>query len=135
MTGVTETGGTHLAWVPIARSTDLAEGSVVSCELVSAEEELDLAVWRGHDGIVCVTDARCPHQWSHLAAEGVVDGDEIVCAAHFWRFDRGGHGTKVNVKGRRDAKSDVAVHPSREVEGHIEILVPAHFRRAPGPVG
>ncbi len=37
-------------------------------------------------------EARCPHEWSHLGAEGVVDGPEIVCAAHFWRFDHRRHG-------------------------------------------
>jgi nitrite reductase/ring-hydroxylating ferredoxin subunit len=24
-------------------------------------------------------EARCPHQWSHLGGEGVVEGDELVC--------------------------------------------------------
>ena len=63
------------------------------------------------EGFLC---ARCPHQWSHLAAEGVVDGDELVCAAHFWRFDVDGRGTKLNVGGRRDDKSDLEVFECRE---------------------
>lgn len=74
----------------------------------------DLVVWRGHDGVVCVMEARCPHQWSHLAAEGAVDGDELVCCSHWWRFRRDGSGWKVNVNGRRDRKGDIVVLPVDE---------------------
>jgi len=81
--------------------------------------ETDLVVWRTLDGEPCVMEARCPHQWSHLGAEGVVDGDEIVCTAHFWRFDVKGVGSKVNVKGRRDPQADTAVFPCRESDGAL----------------
>jgi phenylpropionate dioxygenase-like ring-hydroxylating dioxygenase large terminal subunit len=101
-------------WVVVARSDDLAPGATL------ADDEHDVVAWRGTDGIVCVVDSRCPHQWSHLAAEGAVDGDELVCTAHFWRFDRNGRGTKLNVNGRRDAKSDVTVYECREAYGVIE---------------
>lgn len=85
----------------------------------------ELVVWCGADGRVCVMDARCPHQWSHLGAEGVVDGDELVCASHFWRFDRSGRGSKVNLAGRRDPKADVEVFESRHHAGMIEVRLPA----------
>ena len=75
------------------------------------------------DGEPCVMEARCPHEWSHLGAEGVVDGDEIVCTAHFWRFDGDGCGTKLNVKGRRDPKADIAVFECRENAGRIEAWI------------
>lgn len=79
----------------------------------------DLVVWRDRDGRPCVMEARCPHQWSHLAAEGFVDGDEIVCSAHFWRFDQAGRGTKLGMTGRRDPKADIAVFPCVESDGGI----------------
>jgi nitrite reductase/ring-hydroxylating ferredoxin subunit len=106
--------------------TDLAEGAAVPPGTIRAVEvgDLDLVVWRGASGRLCVMDARCPHQWSHLAAEGVVDGDEILCTAHFWRFDVDGHGTKLNVKGRRDEKADIEVFPCREVDGRLEARLP-----------
>jgi phenylpropionate dioxygenase-like ring-hydroxylating dioxygenase large terminal subunit len=81
---------------------------------------LELVLWRDVDGRPCVMDARCPHQWSHLAAEGVVDGWELVCTAHFWRFDTRGVGSKVNVRGRRDAKADARTYPCREVDGRVQ---------------
>jgi phenylpropionate dioxygenase-like ring-hydroxylating dioxygenase large terminal subunit len=83
--------------------------------------DLDLVLWRTFDGELCVMEARCPHQWSHLAAEGVVDGPEIVCGAHFWRFTTEGVGTKLAMNGRRDPKADIRVFPSREREGRIEV--------------
>jgi phenylpropionate dioxygenase-like ring-hydroxylating dioxygenase large terminal subunit len=113
------------AWVPVVATDDLAPGVALAVDLVGDDgEERELVVWRGHDGVVCVMDARCPHQWSHLGVEGVVDGDELVCAAHFWRFDRAGVGSKVNIKGRRDPKADVAVFGCRERGGLIEVELP-----------
>ena len=80
-------------WVAVADAS-LEPGQVV------ADDEHDVVVWRTADGRPCVMDSRCPHQWSHLAAEGVVDGDELVCAAHFWRFGTDGTGTKLSMAGR-----------------------------------
>lgn len=100
-------------WVCVAASEGVGPGRVV------ADDAHDVVVWRTASGRVCVSDARCPHQWSHLAAEGVVDGEELVCTSHFWRFDTEGRGTKVNVGGRRDPKADIEVFPVREDAGRI----------------
>ena len=72
-------------------------------------------------GRLCAMEARCPHQWSDLGSEGVVEGDEIVCGAHCWRFDTSGRGTKFSVKGRRDEKADIEVFDVRDHEGRIEV--------------
>lgn len=104
-----------------ARAVDLVAGSDVDPGSVVAVSvgDLDLVVWRTEHGVPCVMDARCPHQWSHLEAEGAVVGDEIVCLAHFWRFDTDGEGVKVAMNGRRDVKSPIRVHPCREIDGRI----------------
>ncbi len=102
-----------MTWVELTPATDVAVGEAIPVDV----GELELVAWRGHDGIVCVMEARCPHLWSHLGVTGVVDGTEIVCAAHFWRFDRRGCGSKLAESGRRDLKSDVRVYPAREVDG------------------
>jgi phenylpropionate dioxygenase-like ring-hydroxylating dioxygenase large terminal subunit len=120
-----EPGASATGWTVVAAGDRVDVGAALAADLVGPDgEERELVVWRGHDGVVCVMDARCPHQWSHLGAEGVVDGDELVCAAHFWRFDRTGAGSKVNIKGRRDAKADVAVFEARERDGLIEVRLP-----------
>ena len=79
----------------------------------------DLVIWRTALGEVCVMEARCPHQWSHLAQEGSGEGEELVCLAHFWRFKTNGEGWKANMGGRRDRKGDIDIRPCREVDGRI----------------
>ena len=106
-------------WVEVA--AEVAPGRIVD----ATHGDLDLVVWRTFEGEPCVMEARCPHEWSHLAAEGVVDGPEIVCAAHFWRFTTDGTGSKVGMTGRRDPKADIAVFPCREVDGRIEAQLPS----------
>jgi nitrite reductase/ring-hydroxylating ferredoxin subunit len=107
-------------WTPLLASEAVGPGQIVAVDV----GDLELVAWRSSGGELTVCDARCPHQWSHLEGEVVVDGDELVCAAHFWRFDHGGHGSKLNERGRRDDKSDVAVFPSRERDGMIVVELP-----------
>lgn len=108
------------AWVDVLAAADVAPEAVVAVEV----GEVEVAVWRTAAGVLSACDARCPHQWSHLAAAGVVDGDELVCLSHFWRFDTEGHGSKVSVLGRRDAKGDVTTFGVRELDGRIEVNLP-----------
>jgi phenylpropionate dioxygenase-like ring-hydroxylating dioxygenase large terminal subunit len=109
-----------MSWVRIAASAEIEPGVVKGVD----HGDVEVVVWRASSGEICVMDARCPHQWSYLGVEGMIDGDELVCAAHHWRFDRSGRGTKRNVLGRVDEKSDISVHPSREVDGFIEADLP-----------
>ena len=109
-------------WVPLHPSAAVAPGAIVAADV----GDLELVVWRAFDGHAVVMDARCPHQWSHLEAEGLVDGDELVCTAHFWRFDGQGCGTKLSILGRRDAKADIEVYPTRERDGMIEAMLVAN---------
>ena len=105
--------GADPGWMRVSdadAARNLAPGSVVDAAL----DERELVIWRTTDGRPCVMEARCPHQWSHLAGEGAVDGDELVCLAHFWRFTTEGEGWKVNVGGRRDRKGDIETLPCRE---------------------
>lgn len=101
-------------------SDEVAPGTAISVGV----GESDIVVWRTAGGVLTACDSRCPHQWSHLAAAGAVDGEELVCLSHFWRFDTAGHGSKAAMNGRRDPKSDVATFAVRELDGCIEVLVP-----------
>ena len=109
-----------MPWVALCPSASVAPGEARPID----RGDDALVVWRTAEGVPCVMDARCPHQWSHLAYEGVVDGDELVCTAHFWRFDRAGRGTKLAFTGRRDEKSDVRVYGVREDGGQVWADVP-----------
>ncbi|MBC8195485.1 MAG: Rieske (2Fe-2S) protein [Acidimicrobiia bacterium] len=111
--------GPGVGWVRVCGS-DLQPGEITG---VSVEGD-DLVAWRSLGGVPHVMEARCPHQWSHLAGEGAVDGEELVCLTHFWRFTGDGDGWKENVSGRRDRKGDIGVRACRELEGGIWIRSP-----------
>lgn len=119
-----------MSWAPVLAASELGPGEVRAVLV----DGLEVVVWRAIDGRVVACDARCPHQWSHLEAEGVVDGDELVCTAHFWRFDGDGRGTKLSVKGRRDDKADIRTFAVREVDGAIEVEVGSTDPAGPDPI-
>jgi phenylpropionate dioxygenase-like ring-hydroxylating dioxygenase large terminal subunit len=107
----------------LGASASVAPGGIQSV----AVGEVDLVIWRTESGKACVMDARCPHQWSHLAADGVVAGEELVCQTHFWRFDTDGTGVKVAMNGRRDVKAPTTVYPSHEIDGRIVAELPTDW--------
>ena len=108
-----------MPWIDVTESERLASGQIVTVD----REDGDIVVWRTTAGKVVACDARCPHQWSHLGTAGAVDGEEIVCLSHFWRFDQEGTGSKLSAAGRRDEKSSIRTFAVRENEGRLEIAV------------
>lgn len=103
----------------------MAAEELLSGQIVTVErEEGDVVVWRTAAGRVAACDSRCPHQWAHLGTAGAVDGEEIVCLSHFWRFDQEGTGSKLSAAGRRDEKSPIVTFEIREVAGRLEIALP-----------
>ena len=114
-----------MAWVTVLASDDIGPGQVRAVEA----DGRSLVLWCTAGGQAVVMDGRCPHTWSPLAFEGVVEGDELVCTAHCWRFAPDGTGTKVNVLGRRDRKGDIETMACRRRGGRLEVDVPG---AAPG---
>ena len=98
-------------------ANELRSGQVVTVE----RERGDIVVWRTATGVAVACDARCPHQWAHLGSAGAVDGEELVCLSHFWRFSPEGFGSKLAADGRRDEKSPVELVLVREVGGILQI--------------
>jgi phenylpropionate dioxygenase-like ring-hydroxylating dioxygenase large terminal subunit len=72
------------AWHPVAESTDLGDVPV-RVELLTEAYVL----WRAADGSAVASPDRCTHREAPLSA-GWVDGGEIVCRYHGWRFGSGG---------------------------------------------
>lgn len=108
-------------WITVGRSEEIPSGRVRAADV----DGMRVVVWRGVSGHLCAMEARCPHQWSDLGTEGVVEGDELVCSAHCWRFGADGRGWKVNVNGRRDEKGGIGLYGCRERDGLVEIAGPA----------
>jgi len=79
------------SWYVLMRSKDLGRRPVAS----SGRGE-DLVVWRGRTGRPVAIDRYCPHHGADLALGGV-QGGELRCVFHGWRFNE--QGTCVAVPG------------------------------------
>jgi nitrite reductase/ring-hydroxylating ferredoxin subunit len=108
-----------MGWVKTVVSSALGMGQVCSASL----DRHELVLWRSANGELCAMEARCPHQWSDLRVEGFVEGEELVCQTHHWRFGLDGRGWKENTRGRRDEKAPIRVFGCREVGGTIDVAI------------
>ncbi len=71
-------------WHPVAFSTELG-AQPLHADLLGEP----LVLWRGRNGLPRVMADLCVHRGTALSL-GSVNGDEIVCAYHGWRYDAGG---------------------------------------------
>jgi phenylpropionate dioxygenase-like ring-hydroxylating dioxygenase large terminal subunit len=104
------------AWHALVPSTAVPVGGIVP---VSFGDD-DLVVWRDMTGVAHVSEARCPHNWSHLAGVGEVQGCELVCTTHFWRFAVDGIGIRRLTDGTEEPMRNLATYPVREHNGWVE---------------
>jgi len=88
-------------WYVVAGAADLGE-TPVRVEVLGRAHVL----WRDRDGHARAAPDRCPHREAPLSC-GSVDGGELVCAYHGWRF--GGDGRCVAVP---SSDPDVPVPPA-----------------------
>ncbi|WP_085316558.1 aromatic ring-hydroxylating oxygenase subunit alpha [Derxia lacustris] len=96
-------------WHPVAISASVPAGARLATRLLGR----DVVVWRGADGAVHATEDRCPHRGTRLSI-GKVQGDEIVCAYHGWRF--AGDGRCLHVP----------AHPALEVASQTRLCARTH---------
>ncbi len=77
-------------WYWLCLSREVRRGKVRALRLLG----LDLAVYRGENGRIVALDAYCAHMGAHLA-EGRVEGNELRCFFHHWRYDADGRCTDI----------------------------------------
>ncbi len=73
-------------WHPVLKTEALRQAPV-EIKLCGVE----VVLYRTSSGQVAALDARCPHRKMRLVL-GHVQGNEIVCPYHGWRFDPNGYG-------------------------------------------
>ena len=74
----------------------------------------DLVAWRDAEGEPHVMDAYCPHLGAHLGYGGRVEGCELVCPFHWWRFDADGCNTQVPYDGSSNPAARIHTYPTAE---------------------
>lgn len=72
-------------WYWVLPSRNLRKGGVKAVTVLGRE----LVIYRGQDKRVITFDAYCPHMGAHLA-QGKVEGNELRCFFHNWKFDADG---------------------------------------------
>ncbi len=77
-------------WYWLARAQTLKRGRPLGTTFMGQE----LVLFRGEDEQVIALDAYCPHMGAHLA-EGKVEGNQLRCFFHRWRFDEHGRCTDI----------------------------------------
>ena len=82
------TGGFSRTWLPVCQSADVAAGEVVGRDFLDGR----VVVVRSASGDVSVMSAYCPHLGADLSL-GIVQGDDLRCAFHHFRFDLDGRCT------------------------------------------
>ncbi|MCC5639252.1 aromatic ring-hydroxylating dioxygenase subunit alpha [Nostoc sp. CHAB 5844] len=72
-------------WYWVMPSQNLRIGEVQPVTILGR----NLVIYRGQDKRVVICDAYCPHMGAHLA-EGKIEGNELRCFFHHWKFDSQG---------------------------------------------
>ncbi len=112
-------------WQPVSLSTEVEPGRAKAIRVFSE----DLTLYRGASGKPYLVAGRCAHRCSRLHT-GWVEGDEVRCVYHGWKYD--GAGQCVEIPGESAAiaaKVQIGAYPIHEYCG----LMFAYLAEGPAP--
>ncbi|CAN5603484.1 Rieske 2Fe-2S domain-containing protein [soil metagenome] len=104
-----------VGWFAVAESPDLAVGQTKAAYYFDRH----LALWRDETGVAHTSDAFCPHLGAHFGHGGHVDGCELVCPFHGWKFDAEGNNSDIPYSERTNGRAKVKAFPTQERNGFI----------------
>lgn len=105
-------------WFQIAWSHEL---NVESSKLVKYFGE-DMVVWRSRSGQINVVAAYCLHLGANLGVKGRVEGEDIVCPWHEWKWNGRGENTDIPYS-RQDCKKHLRLKTWPVVEKYGCIFI------------
>jgi len=109
-------------WYRAVFSDELATGEVKPLSILGRE----LVAWRGEDERVRVADAYCPHLGAHLGHGGRIEGRDVVCPFHGWRWSGDdGRCVAIPYSKRIPAKASIRTYEVREHNGYAMMWVHA----------
>jgi phenylpropionate dioxygenase-like ring-hydroxylating dioxygenase large terminal subunit len=103
------------SWYYVASSADVEPGRVTTVRYFGR----DLVCWRGESGEVSVLDAYCGHLGAHIGYGGFVEGDNIVCPFHHWRWNREGRNERIPYRDKPQRAARIECFPVLERNGQI----------------
>ena len=112
-------------WIAVHRSKDIAPGEAKPIRIMSE----DFTLYRGATGTIHLIDARCPHRFA-LMHLGWIEGDDIRCVYHGWKFYCSGQCVEQPAEEEGFArKVRIGAYPTRE---HIGLIY-AYFGEGEPP--
>jgi phenylpropionate dioxygenase-like ring-hydroxylating dioxygenase large terminal subunit len=102
-------------WFQVAWSSELEPGDVLPRYYFGRH----LVLWRDEDGTAHLNDAYCPHLGAHFGYGGVVEGCELRCPFHGWKFDGEGANTDIPYGTRTNQKARIGTYPVQEIGDHF----------------
>ena len=112
-------------WYWALRSNEIKKGKIKHAKIMGKK----LAIYRGEDGEVRALDAFCPHMGAHLA-EGSVEGNEVRCFFHHWKFSTQGELNDIPCrKSSKGVHAKVQTYPIKEKYGLIWIWTGLEAKR------
>jgi 3-ketosteroid 9alpha-monooxygenase subunit A len=106
---------TPASWYHIGWSDEIAKGDIKPLSYFGEE----LICYRDETGTIRVADAHCPHMGAHLACGGTVEGEDIICPFHGWRWDKDGRNVDIPYSDRPRRQKRLRQWPAREVSGLV----------------
>jgi phenylpropionate dioxygenase-like ring-hydroxylating dioxygenase large terminal subunit len=100
-------------WFQFAWSAEIAPGEVKPLHYFGRE----LVCYRGEAGDLNLLDAFCLHMGAHLGHGGTVEGDDIRCPFHGWRWGSSGANCEIPYSSRLRFNLRLQSYPVEEVDG------------------
>lgn len=102
-------------WFQIGWSAEISPGEVRPLRYF----DCDLVAFRGQTGVLSVLDAYCPHLGANLGYGGCVEGENIVCPFHAWRWNGQGENVCIPYSTTINRRQRIRPWPVREVDGLV----------------
>jgi cholesterol 7-desaturase len=110
------------SWYALAFSDELKAGTVLRRRLAGR----DLVLYRTRSGKVNATGAYCPHLGAHLGYGGTVEGEEIRCPFHGFRYNLEGRCTATGYGTKPPPTAQLTVWPVHEASGMVFVWYDSH---------
>lgn len=100
-------------WFQVAWADEISDGTAKPLFFFNRH----LVAWRDDAGQAHLWDAFCPHLGAHLGVRAKIEGDELVCPLHGWRYDDEGTCVDIPYSDRLNKQARVRTYPVVERNG------------------
>lgn len=111
-------------WYQVEISKKITKGKIHSFNFFGKS----IVCVRAEDGTVSVFDAHCPHLGAHLGVGGKVEGNNLVCPFHGWKFNTQGDCVEIPYCSKIPKRAQLQRYPVKEVNEAVFIYYSHDYR-------